>query len=369
MFGCDKDDVLERIPLSLLRSSFVVNSNYESLTEFTKWTFSGYNELDSYHSREFAMAASSLSHINVNLLVALDLLLDERSVTNAAARAGVTPSAMSHSLRALRELFDDPLFTRTHGGMAPTPLAQTLGGPLKRALRDLSHVLRHDAGFDPSTAQRGFVICAPDFIATMLVGQMTRLMAQEAPGIDLEVRPLARMGGEMLLRQAAQLEDGSIDLVVGALLPQMPGLLREELYAERFVCVVREGHPTIGEGLTLEAFAATPQLLITITDGRSPTNVDHFLETHGLQRRIQVRTRYFMMAPHIIAQSDLLLTCPYQLAKTFARILPLRLLEPPIEPFHYHEYQAWHRRFDADPAHQWLRGLVKRAADQAVGNA
>jgi len=313
------------------------------------------------------MSATDLSGINVNLLVALDLLLAERSVSRAAARAGVTPSAMSHSLRALRGLFDDPLLIRTHGGMTPSPLAQTLSGPLRKALRDLADVVNLEQAFEPAVARRPFIVCAPDFIGTLLGEQLAPLLAEEAPGVELEVRPLERMGESLLLRYAAQLEEGSVDLVIGALLPEMPGLLRERLYEERFVCVVRDGHPDVTDTLSLEQYAAIPHLVITITDERSPTLVDAALTQRGLKRTIRVRTRYFMMAPHITATSDLLLTCPLQLARYFARVLPLRLLEPPVELPRYHEYQAWHRRFDADPAHRWLREVVGTAAQRAVG--
>lgn len=315
------------------------------------------------------MSTNDLSQLNVNLLVALDLLLQEQGVSAAAARAGVTPSAMSHSLRALRELLNDPLLIRTHGGMTPSPLALELAGPLHKVLAELANVIRLEAHFDPATARRSYVICAPDFISTLLAVQLAELLDNEAPGVDVEVRPLARVGDAMLLRQAAQLEEGSVDLVVGALLPQTPGLVREELYQEKFVCVVREGHPSVDEQLAVEQFAAIPQVLITITDDRSPSSVDVALAELGLTRMVRVRTRYFMMAPQLVAHSDLLLTCPRQLALFAAETLPLRILESPFELYTYSEYQAWHRRFDRDPSHVWFRDLVRRAARRATRGA
>lgn len=312
------------------------------------------------------MSPRDLSHINVNLLVALDLLLQEGVVSTAASRAGVTPSAMSHSLRALRELLDDPLLIRTHGGMTPSPLALQLSGPLHKALAELANVVRLEATFDPATARRSFVVCAPDFIATLLLGPLSDLLAAEAPYVDVEVRPVARMGELMLLRQAAQLEEGAVDLIIGALLPQMPGLVRRELYRERFVCVVRSDHPEVGADLTVEQFADLPQILITITDDRSPTAVDDALAARGLERTVRLRTRYFMMAPQIASRSDLLLTCPYQLARFTADFMPLRILESPFELFEYSEYQAWHQRFDRDPSHVWFRDAVQRAAALAI---
>ncbi len=308
-----------------------------------------------------------LTRINANLLVALDLLLTEESVTRAAERQGVTPSAMSHSLKALRELFDDPLLVRAGAGLVPTPLSVELRGPIRRALRDLERAVSGGLQFDPSRAERGFVLLAPDFISTLLLPGIARSLVSEAPGIDVEIRPVRRQGAALGLVDAASLVEGDVDLVVAALITDLPGILSEALYPERFVCLVREDHPHVGEALDLETYAATPQVLITISDERTPGLVDHALAERGLVRRIAVRTRFFMSAALLVAETDLLLTCPHQLARYFADRLPVRIVEPPIALPVYREYMSWHPRFDADPASRWLRGLVKRVARDAVG--
>jgi DNA-binding transcriptional LysR family regulator len=134
------------------------------------------------------------------------------------------------------------------------------------------------------------------------------------------------------------------------------------------VCVVRGDHPSVGDTLDLETYAALPHLLITITDEHSPSWIDTALADRGLTRRVAVRTRYFMSAPLLVAQSDLLLTCPRQLARYFAKLVPLRVLEPPLPLPSYPEQIAWHARFDADPASIWLRSVLVRAADALVGS-
>jgi DNA-binding transcriptional LysR family regulator len=308
-----------------------------------------------------------LARINTNLLVALDLLLTEENVARAADRHGVTPSAMSHSLRALRELFGDPLLVKTRGGMRATTFAQTLTGPLRRALRDLERAVSEGTRFDPSTAERAFVVCAPDFLSTFLMPHVAAVLAERAPRVEIEVRPVRRQGTALLLRDAASLAEGTIDLVLAAILGDVPELRSESLYEERFVCIVRKGHRLARrKRVDLETYAATPQLVITITDERSPTWVDAELARHGLERRVALRTRYFMAAPLIVAESDLMATCPYQLARYFAARTPITILEPPTVLPKYSEFLAWHERYDADPALLWLRSVFAEAARKAL---
>ena len=163
------------------------------------------------------MAKHELADVNLNLLVALDALLQERSVTRAAARASVTPSAMSHSLSELRLLFSDPLLVRVGCGMTLSPRAEQMQLPLRQLLLELSRVV-HDVGaFEPSTTQRRFVIAAPDFLATLLLPELVRVASARAPGLTFEIVPSARRGN------AWRLESGEVDLALGAAVDDAPG--------------------------------------------------------------------------------------------------------------------------------------------------
>jgi DNA-binding transcriptional LysR family regulator len=308
-----------------------------------------------------------LSHINTNLLVALDALLTEVSVSRAAERHRVTASAMSHSLRQLRELFGDQLLIRSRHGMRLSPLAAALANPLHKALRELALTVKLGPGFEAATSERSFVIAAPDFLSTLVLGPLMEIIEQEAPGIDVEVRPLPRRGAALALANPWNLEEGTLDLVLGAVVPDAPGILREHLYDEHFVCLVRQGHPALRrKRFDVDAYCKYPHLLVTITDERSSTWIDEALAARDKTRTIRARTRYFMAAPILVSTTDLMLTCPYQLARHFTPHYPLRVLEPPLELPHYAEYQAWHERFDADPGHRWLREAIGRAARLAV---
>ena len=300
------------------------------------------------------MTRVDLADVNLNLLVALDALLHECSVTAAARRSRVTPSAMSHSLAELRELLGDPLLVRTGGGMALTPRAENLLAPLHRVLLDAQAIVRNRAAFDPLTAERNFVIAAPDFLATLLLPPLVAAIAAEAPGVTLELVPSVRRGNAWLL------ETGELDLALGAVVDDAPGIRRTDLCVEGFACAVREGHPSIAGNLTLEQYVATPHLLITLGDSARPTWVDEALAKLGRRRQVAVRVRHFMVAPLVVARTDLLLTGPSMLIRYFADLVPLQVLKLPIALPTYPEELYWHERFDSDPAHRWLRGLLAR---------
>lgn len=300
------------------------------------------------------MSRVDLSNVNLNLLVALDALLHEKSVTAAAARTHVTPSAMSHSLAELRDLTSDALLVRAGRGMTLTPRAEALLVPLHRILVDVQHIVRGEDVFDPRAASRHFVIAAPDFLATLLLPPLLDAVAREAPNVTLEIVPSARRGNAWLL------ETGESDLALGAIVAEAPGIRRMDLCTEGFACAVRRDHPTIKSTLTLKQYAATPHLLITLGDDTRPTWIDEALAREGLSRRVAARVRYFMTAPLVVARTDLVLTGPSMLIRYFAELVPLRILPPPILLPTYPEEAYWHARFDDDPAHRWLRELLAK---------
>jgi len=295
-----------------------------------------------------------LADVNLNLLVALDALLHERSVTGAAQRTHVTPSAMSHSLAELRELLGDQLLVRTGRGMALTPRADALVVPVHRLLLDAQSIVRDGASFDPSTAERKFVIAAPDFLGTLLAPELVGAIARDAPGVSIELVPSARRGNAWLL------ETGELDLALGAIVAEASGIRRVDLCTEGFACAARVGHPAIDGELDLDTYAATPHVLITLGDDARPTWIDEELARLGRTRRVALRVRHFMAAPLVVARTDLVLTGPSMLIRYFAEHHPLQVLAPPIALPTYPEEMYWHERFDADPAHRWLRELLRR---------
>jgi len=306
------------------------------------------------------MADVRLSDINLNLLVALDALLSECSVTRAAGRAGVSQSAMSHALGNLRALLGDELLVRGKRGMVLTPKAEQLGGPLRRGLQDLQRALRGESGFDARTAQRTFTVAMKDNIALLFVPRLLARLGREAPGVNLRVRPCDAHA------QAELLESGAVDLALEVhASSETAGLLRRRLFTEGFACLVRADHPDVKKRLDLDTFVRLGHALIS-PEGDGPGTVDVALAQRGLSRRVALRVPWVLATPMIVASSDLVATVPRCVAETFARGFGLQLFEPPLELPTFDIGQVWHQRYDQDAAHRWLRGLMVDAASEIV---
>ena len=304
--------------------------------------------------------AGALHGVDLNLLVALDALTRERSVTKAAERAGVTQSAMSHTLRRLRELFDDPLLVRGRGGMVLTPRAEALTVPLRSGLVSLARTLAEPEEFDAARASRTFRIVSPDLFDALVLPALLHRIGREGPSIDFAVVPTPR-------RLADSLETGDVDLAIHPVLldptpfdlgTQVDAELQSRtLFRDSFDCFVRRGHPMLGaRRLTLKNYVALNHILVS-PGGEGPGIVDRMLRDQGLERRIALRVPHFATALEVLAKSDLVLTAPSSLAKCSAgsklasRPVPLKIPEHAIT-------MIWHPRFTEDPAHRWLRELM-----------
>lgn len=306
-------------------------------------------------------APDNLHRIDLNLLVALDALARERNVTKAAERAGVTQSAMSHTLRRLRELFDDPLLVRGRGGMVLTPRAEALAVPLRSGLVSLARTLAEPAAFEPERASRTFRIVSPDLFDALVLPTLLQRLGRDAPSVDLAVVPMPQ-------RLSDRLETGDVDLAIYPVLldpepfdlgTQVDAELQSRtLFRDSFRCFVRNAHPALAGGrkLTLKTFTRLNHVLVS-PGGEGAGLVDRILRAEGLERRIALRVPHFATALEVIAQSDLLLTAPSSLGRCpgasalASRPAPLDIPEHAIT-------MIWHPRFTEDPAHRWLRELM-----------
>jgi DNA-binding transcriptional LysR family regulator len=293
-----------------------------------------------------------LSAIDLNLVVALDALLAARSVTRAAGKIGLSQPAMSHALARLRLLFDDPLLVRTPRGMVPTPRAEDLIAPIRRSLAELERTLQRPAPFDPSTARRSFTVAAVDYSEVVVLPALLGRLSREAPGVDLLVRQL-RMD-----RIDEELSVGTSDLAMGVLLgEERAGSYQQRLFQDRFVCVVRRDHPEVKETMTLEQYVGLRHALIAPRGTRGGL-VEDALGKLGLSRRVVLAVPQFLVAPLVIAESDLVLTLAERLARTLVQTLPLRIVPLPLEMPGFSTTQFWHERQHQDPAQIWLRGVI-----------
>jgi len=295
---------------------------------------------------------SNLRGINLNLLHALGVLLEEANVTRAAARLGVSQSAMSHTLRQLREHFDDRLLVRGARGMLLTPHAEALRGPLRRGLAELARVVRGQVSWAPADEARTFRVALGDYVGVRVLPRLLEHLRREAPKVDIVVRPME------LRTDVPQLDSGELDLMV-ALKANAPGLRQRALLTDTFACLARDGHPQISsaEDLTLDRYCSLKHVLIS-PRGESGSYVDTALAALGRHRRVVLQVPYFLVAPLVVARTDLILTAPAQLATELAQHYPLQVLPAPLELATFTLNMIWHERFDDDPAHRWLRSAL-----------
>jgi len=319
-------------------------------------TIIGINKIHNYY---VYMHSVHLSNINLNLLVVLDILLSERSVTRAASRLGLTQPATSHALRRLRQLFDDPLLVRGHSGMVLTALAEELEGPVRRGLLELERAVCGDVGFDPKRSKRTFTIATVDHPLMTGIPRFLEHAATHAPDIGINIVPLSN-------ELPKRLEVGEVDLVLAGAEAEMTlaldrGLMRTLVVSEDFVCVVRKSHPTLkGATLDVETYASLPHLLVSTT-GTGPGIVDTVLARLGLDRNTAVRIPNFAGAPYLLARSNLIATLPKAMAEAGRKIAPLKFFKPPIDLPRSDAYLWWHERVHRDPGHVWLRNALDRA--------
>jgi DNA-binding transcriptional LysR family regulator len=297
----------------------------------------------------------SIKNLNLNLLLVLDALNREQNVTRAAKRLGLTQSAVSNSLGQLRLALGDPLFVRARRGVVPTERAQALAGPVRQALAIVESALEGTGAFDPRKSSRSFVIAASDYTEYVLLPALLRHLEREAPGVRIEVRSWGYH------EVPTSLEAGEVDLMLGYYGALPPGHHEQTLFQEEYVCIVRQGHPSVRRRLTLKRYLSLSHVLVTQRPG-SGGSVDIALARRGLSRRIGARVSHFLMVPQLVAQTDLVAALSRRIAEPALKGLSLSLYPPPLELPKSSVGQVWHERTHDDPAHRWLRGVVTQAA-------
>ncbi|MEO7735501.1 MAG: LysR family transcriptional regulator [Kofleriaceae bacterium] len=296
----------------------------------------------------------SLRGIDVNLVVALHALLKERSVTRAAKRLRLGQSAVSHALGRLRRQFADPLLLQVGRQMVLTERARSLLGPVQDAVARLEHVFLHTRTFDPRTTSRTFRVAATDNLSFYLLPRLAARLATEAPQVAIRVEHLEAAW-------ASQLAAGDLDLKLGREYPVADGLRSEHLRIERLVCVVARDHPLRKRRITLAEYAELRHLaFLAGTPGSelAASSIDERLREHGLRRRVIMTLEHLLVAPFVVAASDLALTASERIVQPFMRSLRLRRLELPIALRSYGLSQVWSERVDQDAGHQWLRRTI-----------
>ncbi len=294
------------------------------------------------------MTMTNLSRVDLNLLVVLEAIADEGGVSRAAEKLNLTQPAVSHALARLRLTMGDELFVRDGRKLVPTALTGRLIGPLRRSLRTLGELIERSPSFDPTRTEAGFTISMQGPLEVLVLPALMRRLAKAAPRVDLRIVQVRRRSVE------AGLADGTLDAVFDVPLPLSEHVHRQKIGADRFVVVVRKGHPAIRDRLTLGTYLDGQHVMVT-SRRRGPGVEDIELGQHGLHRRIRLRCRNYHSAFRVVGQTDLVLTMPERYVALLGsdpalRILRMPVRTPPLDLFLY-----WHDRVHADPASCWLR--------------
>ncbi len=298
----------------------------------------------------------NLGALDLNLLRVLDALLGERHVTRAARRVGLSQPATSHALARLRAALGDPLLVRGHGGaLVPTPRAAALQPRLRAALDAVAAALRGDAPFDPATARATFRIATGDYAEMVILPGLMARLARDAPHVDLRVIPAPD--------DRVALAAGEIDCVLAPRRApsEAVGGYERRLFDETFTCLVRRGHPAAAQRLTLARYEALPHLLVA-PRGTPGSFVDDALAALGRRRRVALTVPHFLVAPHVVAATDLIVTLASRIADVVAGPLDLVALPPPLELPGFTMSLWWHERNHHDPAQRWLRDAIATVA-------
>jgi DNA-binding transcriptional LysR family regulator len=293
---------------------------------------------------------SGMARLDLNLLATLDVLLAEGSVAGAARRLQLSASAMSRALARLRKATGDPLLVRAGRGLVPTPRAAQLRDRVRRVVDDAEAVLRPAMRLDLGSLSRIFTLrCSEGFVESFGPRLIARVGA-DAPRVRLSF--LAKPD-----KDSTPLRDGTVDLETGVIgLPMGPEIIAVGLFRDSFVGVVRKGHPLLSRRMTARAYAAGEHVLIT-RPGLQMGSIDAALERLGLARNVAATVGGFSPAIALARASDMIATVPGKHAASLCLGMHCFALPMPLPGFTVSLF--WHPRLDADPAHRWMRSLVR----------
>lgn len=296
-----------------------------------------------------------LRNVDLNLLKVFNAVLREQSISKAAAMLCVSQPAVSNALRRLRDLYEDPLFVRTAGGMIPTPRAQELSGPIHDALFQIDGTLFVEEQFRPATSQRTFCIALTDYGEFFFLPRIVRRLAEEAPGAEVICLPSS--GATLTL----EMKSGAVDLVWDWVQIDDPDYVVERIFDDPGVCLVRKNHPLIDGELSLETFLEVEHVALRPTRQHNP-RVERTLEKMGLERKVVAEVSHLVVMPQIVATTDLVATMPGRLARLYGKEMDLQVIPNPVYQDSVKVYQMWHRHSENDEGHRWFRDLTKEVA-------
>jgi len=293
--------------------------------------------------------------IDLNLFVVFDALYRERSVSRTAMVLNLSQPAVSNALARLRNTFDDPLFVRVKGGVAPTPIADTVVDDVRKALTLLKRSIEVSAGFNPTSSDKTFQLGMNDLAESLLLPKLRLHLREVAPKVSVTSYYVDRRAG------AEELKSGLIDLMVDAPLIDTSDLGSKPLSSLPYVVAMRRDHPLTGRPLSVEDYLESEHIHVS-SRRKGAGQTDLALHSMGLDRTVKMRVQNFLVAARITLETDLLWTVP----KVLADALPLHRTELPfrVEPMRL--YMFWHKQAKDDPSNIWIRETIAQLLEQSL---
>lgn len=292
-----------------------------------------------------------IKDIDLNLLRLFDAVYRTRNVSRAAELMDLTQPAASQGLTRLRLLIKDPLFVRAGGGVQPTPKADRLADAVRSALATLEQALNESAEFEPLLSRKVFRIHMSDIGEARFLPELMVALRTLAPGVRIETSPVPRAD------MAQALDSGRIDFAFG-FLPTVKDTQRVQLLNDRYIVLLREGHPFVRRRRSGQALLEALRDLEFVAV-RTHSDTLRILELVQLEDRLRLTTEHFMVLPSIVKATDLAVVMPRNIAQIFAASSGYAIIEPPFPLRDFTVSLHWSKRFEADPGNRWLRGVIE----------
>ncbi|WP_319779260.1 LysR family transcriptional regulator [Maridesulfovibrio sp.] len=302
------------------------------------------------------MNKTNLTRMDLNLLVILDTIFSERNLTMAGKKLFMTQSAVSHALSKLRQHFDDRLFIRRGNIMEPTPLCKTIHRNISPCLKAIIQSLADRGEFEPASSKRTFCLGLSDYLCRLLLPGILLILEQEAPDISIRILQTTYE------QRTEMLQNGKLDIFVGCTRDYGAGVLKEKLFEDREVCVVRDGHPIKGRVMEEEEMADSEFVALSLSESGLGF-LEDYLYRKGVQRKIKVVLQQETVIPSLVEHSDLVGSVAQRLAEIYADKKRLRIVRMPLENTVFDVFQHWHTLNDNDPAQRWMRTVIRKVAE------
>jgi len=299
---------------------------------------------------------------DLNLLPIFIALMEERSVTRAAERLGMTQPALSNALSRLRTMLQDQLFVRERYGIQPTPIALELAPVIAEAMARLDDAVLGQQAFDPAKAERLLTIAPNGYVEYVVVPALAARLRQVAPGIKLRLIPYSNDLAE------TGVISGTTALVLGRIAEPPDNLVVQHLMDEGLACVVRADHPEIGDSITRDQFERLKHVNV-VPPGRMRAGLFQALAQQQLRREVAISVTNFFAVAEMVAVTDYCATLPNLICRRLAHDPRLKVLPPPVDLGTFPVEMAWHVRYRHDPAHRWLRSLLGEVTAELFGHS